>query len=134
MNYNPNARPSTGINDAVILHYDVALRQMVDLVWVSCKFTLQIKWLVSIWWFDWLLHWFALQLIWVLHGLNRSRPCVKNVRIRSFFWFVFSCIRTRRNSYLGTFHAVRLSKLFCKKSVFKDSQNSQKTPKNLQLY
>ena len=31
-NYNPNARPSAGINDAVILHYDVALRQMVDLV------------------------------------------------------------------------------------------------------
>ena len=48
--------------------------------------------------------------------LNKRRPtihCVKIVQIRSFFWSVFSCIRTNtgkygpeKTPYLDTFHAV----------------------------
>ena len=34
--------------------------------------------------------------------------CVKSVQIRSFFWSLFFCIRTRKNSHLDTFHAVCL--------------------------
>ena len=30
--------------------------------------------------------------------------CVKSVSRLSFFWFVFSCIRTRKNSVSGHFH------------------------------
>ena len=32
--------------------------------------------------------------------------CVKSVQIRSFFWSVFCCIRTRKTPYLDTFYAV----------------------------
>ena len=32
--------------------------------------------------------------------------CVKSVLIRSFFWAVFSCIRTKKSLYLDTFHAI----------------------------
>ena len=36
-----------------------------------------------------------------------EQHCVKRVQIRSFFWSVFSFIRTRKNSvFLGTLHAV----------------------------
>ena len=42
-----------------------------------------------------------------------SSDCVKCVQIRSFFWSIFSCIqseyrkiRTKKTSYLDTFHAV----------------------------
>ena len=31
----------------------------------------------------------------------QGRHCVKSVQIRRFFWSVFSCIRTRRNSVFG---------------------------------
>ena len=48
----------------------------------------------------------------ILHG-GESLHCVKSVQIRSFFWSVFSRIqskygkiRTRKNPYLDTFHAV----------------------------
>ena len=43
-------------------------------------------------------------------GLHVNFHCVKNVQIRSFFWSVFSRIRTEyepeKTLYLGTFHAV----------------------------
>ena len=32
--------------------------------------------------------------------------CVKSIQIRSFFWTVLSCIRTRKNYVFDTFHAV----------------------------
>ena len=40
--------------------------------------------------------------------------CVKSVQIRSFFWSVFSCIRTRKNSIFGHFSrsAVYATSLF----------------------
>ena len=36
---------------------------------------------------------------------EKYRHCVKSVQIRSYFWSVFPCIRTR--NYLDTFHAVQ---------------------------
>ena len=35
--------------------------------------------------------------------------CVKSVQIRSYFWSVFSCIRTEITPYLDTFHAVKVA-------------------------
>ena len=37
-----------------------------------------------------------------------NRHCVKSVQIRSFFWSVLSCIRTRKNSIFG--HSSRSEK------------------------
>ena len=41
---------------------------------------------------------------------NLNNPCMKSVQIRSFFWSVFSCIRTEyrpeKTPYLDTFHVV----------------------------
>ena len=44
--------------------------------------------------------------------------CVKSVQIRCFFWSVFSCIqseyrkiRTRKTSYMDTFHVVTVVEL-----------------------
>ena len=58
--------------------------------------------------------------------VNRRQHCTKSVQIRSFFWSVFSriqseCgkIRTRKNSYLDSFHAVRLSQMFLKQASLK---------------
>ena len=43
---------------------------------------------------------------------NKDAHCVKSVQIRSYFWFVFSCIRTeyepKITPYLDTFYAVTL--------------------------
>ena len=36
--------------------------------------------------------------------------CVKSVQIRSYFWSVFSCIRTRNNSIFGQFSRIVLIK------------------------
>ena len=62
-----------------------------------------------------------------------DKHCVKNVQIRSFFWSIFSCIRTEYGEllckspnlvlspgkygpekfpYLDTFHAVKLTRIF----------------------
>ena len=45
-----------------------------------------------------------------IHYNKRSVPCVKSVRIRSFFWSEVFCIRTEygpeKAPYLDTFHAV----------------------------
>ena len=42
----------------------------------------------------------------------QKKHCVKNVQIRSYFWSVFSCIRTeygpKITPYLDTFHAVKV--------------------------
>ena len=38
----------------------------------------------------------------VIQGF-RENHCVKSVQIRSFFWSVFSCIRTRKDSVFGHF-------------------------------
>ena len=43
-------------------------------------------------------------------NLHKMQHCVKSVQIRWFFWSVFSRIRTRKISYLDTFHAVQLIK------------------------
>ena len=46
-----------------------------------------------------------------------NQHCVKNVQIRSFFWSVFSCIRTEyepeKTPYLDTFHAVSCNQCKC---------------------
>ena len=39
------------------------------------------------------------------HVVVHRLYCLKNVQIRSFFCSVFSCIRTRKNSVFGHFHA-----------------------------
>ena len=41
----------------------------------------------------------------IYHHIKNVK-CVKSVQIRSYFWSVFSCIRTRNDSVLDTFHAV----------------------------
>ena len=43
-------------------------------------------------------------------NLHKMQHCVKSVQIRWFFWSVFSRIRTRKISYLDTFHAVQFIK------------------------
>ena len=40
-------------------------------------------------------------LKWIYWNWKSFRQCVKSVQIRSFFWSVFSCIRTRKNSVFG---------------------------------
>ena len=40
---------------------------------------------------------------------SNKAHCVKSVQIRSYFWSVFSCIRTRNNSVFG--HFLRSGKL-----------------------
>ena len=45
----------------------------------------------------------------------QKEDCVKSVQIESFFWSVFSCIRTEYGDlrpYLDIFHAVEETKVF----------------------
>ena len=55
--------------------------------------------------------WFIIsRVFWRLH-------CLKSVQIRSFFWSVFSCIRTEygleKTPYLDIFYAVLISIIMC---------------------
>ena len=59
--------------------------------------------------------------------LKKKYHCVKSVQIQSFFWSIFSCIRTentkiwtRKTSYSDTFHAVHRS---CTSSLLISSAN-----------
>ena len=45
-------------------------------------------------------------VVWFSH---MNTHCVKSVQIRSFFWSVFSRIRTRKTPHLVTFHTVTFS-------------------------
>ena len=55
-------------------------------------------------------------LSWLSKDKTCAKHCVKSVKIRSFFWFVFSCIQCKyrkygpeKAPYLDPFHAVKLS-------------------------
>ena len=65
-----------------------------------------------------------------------STHCVKSIQIRSYFWAVFSCIRTRNNSVFGHFsrsdplstqvaHVFIMCKLI-QKCVFQQNFHTQK--------
>ena len=76
------------------------------------------------------LRWLFLEAYLGIGQISIIKHCVKSVQIRSFFWSVFSCIRTEygeidtpylsvfstnagkygpeKTPYLGTFHAVQL--------------------------
>ena len=57
-----------------------------------------------------------IQRIASFHGLSDSLKinCENSVQIRSFFWSVFSCIRTEKTPYFDTFHAVISSVFYVK--------------------
>ena len=42
-------------------------------------------------------------LVICVEVIRSHPPCVKSVQIRSYFWSVFSSIRTRNNSFFGHF-------------------------------
>ena len=58
-------------------------------------------------------HFYSKQFVERSHFRNNPRQCVKSVQIRSFFYSVFSRIRTEygpeKTRYLDTFHTVRAS-------------------------
>ena len=72
---------------------------------------------------------------------NNTEHCVKSVQIRSYFWFVFSCIRIEygdlRNPntgkhgpkitpYLDTFHAVLVTEIRIIKRIFNTASSFNK--------
>ena len=61
----------------------------------------------------WLISRFYFHLIFTCSNQRPQKKshCVKSIQILSFFWYVFSRIRTeygpKKTPYLDTFHAVR---------------------------
>ena len=62
---------------------------------------------------------------WNIQDIPYIHHCVKSVQIWSYFWSVFSCIRTeyrkiwtRKNSVFGHFHAVHVISLTLKKCLW----------------
>ena len=67
-------------------------------------------------------------------------PCVKNVQIRSCFWYAFSCfrteykkIRTRRNSAFGHFSRSVLINWFLMKNAILKTEKSSNQAENKQI-
>ena len=69
--------------------------------------------------------------------LNKNGHCVKSVQIRSFFWFIFSCIRTeyskmrtRKYSVFGHFSRSGKNKNSCRLSFVKQENHFQNISNN----
>ena len=70
---------------------------------------------------------FAIYFVMFDIYLNYADPvhCVKSIQIRSFFWSIFSCIRTRKNSVFAHFSG---------SGMYVEDQNHNTKKKLLEFY